>query len=686
MSRFQLLSRRRGRILEALARSLITEEVLKKVSLEQAHFRERILFSLTHCSPQLRWSIFFALWILEWEPLLFRFRPFTGLSAAKRDRYVKKWGAGHSYIRYLLFRPLHAFIYAAYYSNHEISAKLGFVEPYDGRDVIREAGDAEGRAPDRAAGGDVAYATSRHDISNRASHSDAEDERETRRRQDPRRFGILDVPERDTEINVEVCVIGSGAGGAVAAKELAEKGHEVLILEEGGPFSLEHFKNLSTMERNTLIYRDGGMTTTIGVPMVLLPTGKGVGGTTIINSGTCFRTPKKVFDRWWNDFGLDLTPELMNPFFEKVESTLGVAPVADPVLGGNDRVLQGAAKKLGLHGGPLQRNAPDCQGSGVCIFGCPTGAKQSMERSYLPLAFKAGARLYPFCRVERLHRRPGRVYRIDARFFDPQTGQPRSRLIVYPQKTVVACGTLHSPLLLKRSRIGLQSGQLGKNLTIHPTAKMVGIFDEVIDGHRGVPQASQIADYEEEGMMFESVFFPPWLLATSIFQVQEKHAEIMRAYRRVGVYGFLVHDENRGRVVSGPGGRPIVFYNLGHREKELFVKGLKILARLFFSAGARKVYPTVRTIHEISSVEEMEKVESRQIRRRDLESAAFHPLGTCRMGMDPKRSVVDENLRVHGVENLWVADGSVFPTSLGVNPQITIMAFATRCAEGIHSA
>ena len=159
----------------------------------------------------------------------------------------------------------------------------------------------------------------------------------------------------------------------------------------------------------------------------------------------------------------------------------------------------------------------------------------------------------------------------------------------------------------------------------------------------------------------------------------------MQAFRHIGIYGFLVHDESRGRVISGPGGRPVVFYNLGKREKELFVCGLKILARLFFSAGARKVYPTVRTIHEINSLEEMEKIESRHIRRRDLESAAFHPLGTCRMGVDPKLSVVDENLRVHEMENLWIADGSVFPTSLGVNPQITIMAFAARCAEGIHA-
>src|SRR3989338_6633172 len=144
-----------------------------------------------------------------------------------------------------------------------------------------------------------------------------------------------------------------------------------------------------------------------------------------------------------------------------------------------------------------------------------------MERSYLPLAFKAGARLYPHCHVDRLHRQHDRVYRVEAHFIDPATGrpnsQPKAKLTVYPKKIVVACGALNSPLLLKRSRIGLSSGQLAKNLSVHPTAKMVGIFDEVIDGHKGFPQASLLSDFEPEGMMFESVFFPPWLLATSIF-------------------------------------------------------------------------------------------------------------------------------------------------------------------------
>ncbi|EKD41200.1 MAG: GMC oxidoreductase [uncultured bacterium] len=265
-----------------------------------------------------------------------------------------------------------------------------------------------------------------------------------------------------------------------------------------------------------------------------------------------------------------------------------------------------------------------------------------------------------------------------------QQGHVEKNITIKAQKIVVACGTLESPLLLKRSGLGGKSGQLGKNLSIHPTAKMMGLFDEEVGGDFGVPQGYGIDDYENKGMMFESVFFPPWLLATSIFQSGEAHWNIMKNYRKIGIFGFLVHDDSRGRVVAGPKGRPLIFYNLGNKEKALFVEGLKVLGRLFFAAGAKKLYPTLRTMHEVTNQAMLDKLTPSSVKRRDLESAAFHPLGTCRMGGNKNKSIVNGDLKLHELENVWVVDGSVLPTSLGVNPQITIMAFATRAAEEIH--
>ncbi|MDO8519404.1 MAG: GMC family oxidoreductase [Deltaproteobacteria bacterium] len=603
------------------AEVVLGPEPLREFSFNFDKFSTKLQFLYEHSSPQVRWFTRLTLWVFVWSSLWPYGLPFSRLSLERRTHHFLRWKKSRSYLRYVLLRLLQTFVHTAFYAEPGVGEKLGFKE---------------------VEGGGVAGAV----------------------HEPP-----LPVP---STIETEICVIGSGAGGAVVAKELAEKGKEVLILEEGGSFGQKDFQQLTTLERNRLIYRDGGITTTLGFPMILLPTGKCVGGTTLVNSGTCFRTPPAVLQKW------GISPDDMARYFEKVEKTLQVETVQDSVLGQNDRLIMKGAASLGLHTQALARNAHACKGSGVCIFGCPTGAKQSMERSYLPLAYKAGARLISHCRVTKLVKKGGRVVSIEA----IREGQ---KITIIPQKVVVACGTLHSPLLLERSGIGRESGQCGKNLSIHPTAKMAGLFESEVDGFRGVPQASMITDFEKEGLMFESVFFPPWLLATSLHLVREAHWEVMKNYRRIAIFGFLVHDESRGRVKEGKGGRPLVFYNLGSKEKEKFVRGLKILAEVFFAAGARKVFPTLRSVDAIHSVADIKKLDSRKIRARDFESAGFHPLGTCRMGNDPRLSVVDMNLRVHDMENLWVADGSVFPSSLGVNPQITIMAFATRCADAIST-
>lgn len=642
------LSDRTYTILENVARVSLAKKALEIFSLDLVGFQQKVRYLLCNSSPTICFLVRLVLGWFELEAFLYHGKRFTKLPFVKQQSYFEKWAQSRFYWRYLFLRPVLVFVDTAFFSHSLVSSHLGFREPSQ-----------------QKTSSSLESGISQEIIS-----------------------GILPVPSKATEIEVDICVIGSGAGGAVIAKELAEKGHTVLILEAGSHYTKDDFNKLSTLERNNLIYRDGGMYATFGFPLVLLPTGKCVGGTTVINSGTCFRTPASILERWRSEFGLrNLSLENLNAYFDRVESILQVLPVPDSVLGKNDRVLQKGMEKLGLHGGPLLRNALGCKGSGVCIFGCPTGAKQSMERSYLPLAFKAGAKLYSHCHAHRLVTQfDTNVYKIEATFHHPTLASQGIPFTVYPKQVVVSGGTLESPLLLKRSGIGLQSRALGKNLTLHPTAKVVGVFEEQINGYRGVPQAYSITDFEREGLLFESVFFPPWLLATSLHQTGAKKWEILEAYRHLAIFGFLVHDQAHGRVIEGSGGRPIVFYQMGFHEKELFAKGLKILCRLFFAAGAKKIYPTLRNVKEFSSMQEVEKFPFHEIKRRDLEVAAFHPLGTCRMGLDPKTSVVDENQKVHGIENLWIADGSVFPTSLGVNPQITIMAFATRCAHIIDQA
>src|SRR5687768_9047744 len=208
----------------------------------------------------------------------------------------------------------------------------------------------------------------------------------------------------------DVCVIGSGAGGAVAAAELAEGGLRVVILEEGPERSRA---DATGRPRDTLprLYRAGGQVATIGRPPLMLPLGRGTGGTTFVNSGTCFRTPPAVLARWRDERGIE---PLTDAVFERVEETIGVAEVTPELAGRNAATIRRGAERLGWSGGYLRRNARGCQGSGVCAFGCPTGAKQHAGEVYLPRALAAGATLITGARAERIAHRDGIATGVEA--------------------------------------------------------------------------------------------------------------------------------------------------------------------------------------------------------------------------------------------------------------------------------
>jgi ferredoxin len=202
-------------------------------------------------------------------------------------------------------------------------------------------------------------------------------------------------------VRADVVVIGSGAGGAVVAKELAERGISVIVVEEGAYFVQEDFRG-SLPDRFQKLYRDGGTTLALGRPFVSVPLGKAVGGTTVVNSGTCFRAPDRVLREWESRWGIEgASPDALGEIFDRVERTMHVKPVPEELLGENARVFRRGAEALGMHGAPMRRNIDGCRGCGVCAFGCPSDAKRAMHLSYLPLAEAAGARIYARCRVRR---------------------------------------------------------------------------------------------------------------------------------------------------------------------------------------------------------------------------------------------------------------------------------------------
>ena len=488
------------------------------------------------------------------------------------------------------------------------------------------------------------------------------------------------------ELTADVCVVGSGAGGAVVARELAEGGLSVVVIEEGAYFTSNDFQG-PPFERVLRLYRDGGLTAAVGRGIVPIPLGKAVGGTTVVNSGTCFRPPDRVLREWGSRWGIDsIDPESMEPVLRRVEETISVRPVPDHLLGKNARVFERGARALGYHGAPLQRAIDGCRGCGVCAFGCPSDAKQAMHLSYLPRAEAAGARIYARCRVDCIETEGGRVLAVEADILEQKTDRVRGRLRVRPKLVVVAGGALHTPLLLMANGLAKASGQAGRNLSVHPAVSVSALFDEEVYAWRGTMQSYYVDDFaESDGLLFEVTSLLPGVAAATLPGVGAAVKESLARGNRLASVGLFVSDTSRGRVMSLPGvrGYPAVVYNLNRHDATRLVRGIAIASEVFLEAGAKAVYSGLRGAHPISSRRDLDQLKRGDWGPAALTPTGFHPMGTCRMGRDPASTVVDQYGRLHGMRNLFVADASVFPSCPGVNPQVTIMALATRTARHI---
>lgn len=567
--------------------------------------------------------------------LVTRLRPFARLSAADRLAVLHAWRTG-SVSRRLAVRALMAPIKVAHFDNRAFFEAIGCVYEFE-----KPKPEAKPR-----------YLTERaHDAA------------------------LLD---EDLELEVDAVVIGTGAGGAVVGRELAERGHAVVMLEEGAFFDRSQFTGRAfDMQRK--MYRNAGATFSLGNVGIPIPLGKTVGGSTTINSGTCYRIPRRVLRKWRDELGLsDFTEDMLAGYYERVEQVLRVTEARPEYLGGVARVVARGCDALGYAHRPLRRNAPDCDGKGVCCFGCPTDAKRSTNVSYVPLALRAGAELFYRARADRVLIEHGRAVGVEASAEMP-SGQVR-RLTIRAKAVVVSCGALTTPTFLQRQNLANGSGELGKNLSIHPATGGAGLFDESIAGFNAIPQGYAIEEFHDEGLLFEGATTPlDMSMAASPF-LGPRLIELAEKYDRIAPFGFMVEDSSRGRV-RWIGGRQVITYMLNDRDVARLKRGHEILARVLFAAGARRVFLMLNGFEELRDEGDLERLRAARLRARDFDVTAYHPLGTARMGVDPARSVVGPDHRVHDVPGLYIVDGSAVPSSIAVNPQVTIMAMATRAAE-----
>ncbi|MBI4564441.1 MAG: GMC family oxidoreductase [Planctomycetes bacterium] len=493
-------------------------------------------------------------------------------------------------------------------------------------------------------------------------------------------------PERvlpGAEVEADAVVVGTGAGGAVAACELAEAGLDVAMLEEGEFLTARDYGRLTPLEAVKLLYRHGGLTFTMGNASVLLPAGQCVGGTTVINSGTALRAVPEATDRWVAEFGLRELVRSLDGTYERVEAALGVSPVADEIFGGNGRIFRRGAEHQGFRGAVLTRAERGCRGAGRCYLGCPNDAKQATNVSYVPRALRAGARLFVRAEARCVVIERGRAVGVKA-FLRPKAGAAFPALF-RANVVVVAAGAVHTPLLL--AGVGGCGRGLGRNLKIHPASRVVGLFDEEVRGWDGVPQGYHLEETLREGISIEGVFLPPALLGPSIPQLGESHAEVMRRYNNLAMLGYRVIETGEGRVLprvlGWPRAWPIIWYRLRRSDVRLLARAGALAAEILFGAGAQRVFTAIRGFEVMDSADDARRLRAAELGASDMELSAYHAQGTARMADRPDLGVANPWGEVWGVRDLYVADASAIPATPVSNPQVSIMAFATHVAAGI---
>jgi len=491
-----------------------------------------------------------------------------------------------------------------------------------------------------------------------------------------------DKINRDVTESCDVVVVGSGAGGGSIAAELSEAGLEVVILEEGGYYTSKDF-SLDPRVAVPQLYRDSGSSVILGKPNIIFSEGRCVGGSTVINGGMCWRTPEKVLQRWRWEMGLsDLTPGNMEPFFEKVEERINVAPQSPESLGRGDMLVKQAADKLGWLIHPNKRNQKGCTGEGICVFGCPTDKKQSVLITYIPRALEAGARLYTDVKVKKVRIKDGRAQGVEARVLDRRTGKKTPRKLTVKAKTVVlAGGALQTPVMLMNS--GVKNKHVGENFHCHPNVKVVGIFEDPVYYWKGVHQGHQIHEFIDEGILMAIGVVHPGLTALSFPQIGRDSLQLMELWNHMLVAGGLVDDTTTGRIRRAPWGEPLAYYDIDHVEHARLIRLAALLSELLFTAGAKSVLLPFPELEEIHSADEIKKIYDAGVKRSGMEVLTVHALATCRMSANPRRGVVTPWGECWDVERLFIADGSVVPSSLGVNPQETIMALSIRTGRYI---
>jgi len=498
------------------------------------------------------------------------------------------------------------------------------------------------------------------------------------------------------QYTTQVCIIGSGCGGATLAKRLTDFGIDVIVLEQGGHYPA------SKMDQRELnmagkLYAERGFSAASDNSTVLL-SGNNIGGASVHYWADSYRTPLDKLQSWEQDYGMKgHTLSDLTPAFDAIEKSLNIHPATDNNFNAVNQKLQAATESLNWHGHRVPQARKNCVGSGHCMQGCLYDAKQSQMVTHIPTAIKQGARIFSDAKAGKLIRSGSTIKQVEVEIMDQARNQPSGKRIkINADIVVVAAGGFNSSFYLQQQGFKKQLPALGKYFSMNPSSMVHSLFEEDMIQWRNIPAAWGIEEfrqrrfegqhYKEGGYLLMPNQLQPALLAAVIPGLGKQHQKWMENLPKLaGTIAWIDDVESElGEIRLKSNGRREVYYPYGALTKKILKDSIEKQIILSFEAGAKKVLIAGAQGIELSSLNELNKLDDLQITASGLFLGAPHPGGGCRMGEDQRNSVVNFKHQVHGWHNLFVADSSVFPSSSSLDPSLSIMAFSYIAAEHIR--
>lgn len=486
------------------------------------------------------------------------------------------------------------------------------------------------------------------------------------------------------EMEVDFVVVGSGAGGAAAAVILARGGHRVAVVESGPWRAPEDYPS-TTYGAMRDLFSDWGALVTQSRALWPVVQASCVGGTTVINSAIVVRTPADCFERWEREYGIGARA-LSRRVWEhqdRLERELSAGVVPVDARGLSNTLAMDGAESLGWSSHYMTRYVRDCEGTGQCLQGCRKARKQSTNQNYIPEVLERGGYVLSCAPVHRIELVGTRATGVTGRFRDPVTRRWGASFVVYARRGVlVAASATQTPLLLAKS--GIKSRALGTLFRAHPGTGVFGVYDDPVDQNVGATQGwASTAFRVEPGLKLETLAIPPEMMAGRLPGGGRELVRRFRDVRRIAMWVAAVRAESAGTVKPGFFGGPVIRYLLDEPDMHRLRTGLAMVARMHFAAGARVVIPGIHGLPYQLGPDEVRLIAEGPLDPRAYVAILSHLFGGCPMSSDPRQGVVDANGKVHGVDGLHVVDASAIPTTIGVNPQHTIMGLASVWAENL---